>query len=827
MAAYSVESNVSTDSQTSEMVVEHLSEHEFKRRHRHQSSQSPSSSSPASGSRRADRNQTWITRFDQQKASHKHLQHALKLARTEQLKSGLRYLVVVNHTAAVPHEIAHFLHANQDCLDKTAIGDFLGELESNLLDKEGHDLLRTAFIQRLDFTSMSFDAALRAFLCDSGFRLPVEAQKIDRMLESFCVAYTRDNPGVFRNSSSAFIVSFALVMLNTDIHDPRLRTNSSSRARKAMTLQEFINNLRQVDDGHDFPKPFLTALYQSIARAPIEWKDASAASSASSSGAASINIDGADDREISQAARKAMELMTRKALAYLKTQSASLMRRQTPTSPHLVAAMFELSWFSFIAAISSRENSRDVEVLHACLDGLGYGTAIAIMLGLPTERQAFARILAKITFVETYRADHPDSKVNAELPKLLIMGEHLQQDWYKPLELQCENAPEGACKMILEVGQRTKLFIAHEQRQSILRRIQADFGGDVMLLDPGRQFLRSGKLVKLSQSNNKKTEYKFYLFNDLLIYASEGLQVKYKVHRVLQLVLCRLLDCKDDKTGFSFKVCSPQKSVIIHTTNRDVKQEWMSALAQAIKKLRHMRRRYVQSGSVARQRVTSFGRAEEKKAVGITSEEKLRRLSTFIGQSLGTAPPSLSSASSSVPSTPSSSSSMAMTTPKHARAAANLHLSPHITSPSTATTASSSSSLSASPSGKGKLPPPQQLMTHCRLCLKPYAMFRRRVQCPFCFEQVCGDCLTQKCRLELPHSSTLASPRASASSSYEPSSPIPMATLSLSSSSSSSSSLASPKSPRLKVSLQKVCDACSGVLNGQVSDDIPVITQEI
>ena len=37
--------------------------------------------------------------------------------------------------------------------------------------------------RRIDFTDMEFDEAIRHFL--SGFRLPGEAQKIDRMMEKF------------------------------------------------------------------------------------------------------------------------------------------------------------------------------------------------------------------------------------------------------------------------------------------------------------------------------------------------------------------------------------------------------------------------------------------------------------------------------------------------------------------------------------------------------------------------------------------------------------------------------------------------------------------
>lgn len=60
-------------------------------------------------------------------------------------------------------------------------------------------------------------------------------------------------------------------MLNTDLHDPRLRSGKSSR--KPMTLEQFISNLRGVDDGNDFPKEFLNDMFRQIQEKSIEWKE--------------------------------------------------------------------------------------------------------------------------------------------------------------------------------------------------------------------------------------------------------------------------------------------------------------------------------------------------------------------------------------------------------------------------------------------------------------------------------------------------------------------------------------------------------------------------
>lgn len=49
-----------------------------------------------------------------------------------------------------------------------------------------------AYVDQMDFTEMEFVPALRKFL--EGFRLPGEAQKIDRLMEKFAARYIACNP---------------------------------------------------------------------------------------------------------------------------------------------------------------------------------------------------------------------------------------------------------------------------------------------------------------------------------------------------------------------------------------------------------------------------------------------------------------------------------------------------------------------------------------------------------------------------------------------------------------------------------------------------------
>ena len=47
------------------------------------------------------------------------------------------------------------------------------------------------------------------------FRLPGEAQKIDRMMETFAQRYCQLNPNIFSNTDTCYVLSFAVIMLNT------------------------------------------------------------------------------------------------------------------------------------------------------------------------------------------------------------------------------------------------------------------------------------------------------------------------------------------------------------------------------------------------------------------------------------------------------------------------------------------------------------------------------------------------------------------------------------------------------------------------------------
>lgn len=76
------------------------------------------------------------------------------------------------------------------------IGDYMGQHEDFPL------AVMHAYVDSMKFSGMKFGTAIREFL--RGFRLPGEAQKIDRMMEKFAERYVSlcVNVGVYVNQIS-------------------------------------------------------------------------------------------------------------------------------------------------------------------------------------------------------------------------------------------------------------------------------------------------------------------------------------------------------------------------------------------------------------------------------------------------------------------------------------------------------------------------------------------------------------------------------------------------------------------------------------------------
>lgn len=146
------------------------------------------------------------------------------------------------------------------------MGEYFGS------DPEKHPEIREildAYTASFDFKGLSIDQAMRVYL--ECFKLPGEAAQIDRIMEClsrqlYIYIYSIfiinslfrfiQSRGPFKRQEDLFVLCFACIMLNTDLHNPMVKDK--------MTLKSFKDNLKGQNDGEDLPADYIEKIYNSF-----------------------------------------------------------------------------------------------------------------------------------------------------------------------------------------------------------------------------------------------------------------------------------------------------------------------------------------------------------------------------------------------------------------------------------------------------------------------------------------------------------------------------------------------------------------------------------
>uniref|UniRef100_A0A8C6TRP9 IQ motif and Sec7 domain ArfGEF 1b n=1 Tax=Neogobius melanostomus TaxID=47308 RepID=A0A8C6TRP9_9GOBI len=174
-------------------------------------------------------------------------------------EKGIQYLIERSFVPDTPVGVAHFLLQRKG-LSRQMIGEFLGNRQKQF----NRDVL-DCVVDEMDFSVMELDEALRKF--QAHIRVQGEAQKVERLIEAFSQRYCICNPGVvrqFRNPDTIFILAFAIILLNTDMYSPNVKPE------RKMKLEDFVKNLRGVDDGEDIPREMLVGIYERIRKRELK-----------------------------------------------------------------------------------------------------------------------------------------------------------------------------------------------------------------------------------------------------------------------------------------------------------------------------------------------------------------------------------------------------------------------------------------------------------------------------------------------------------------------------------------------------------------------------
>ena len=168
----------------------------------------------------------------------------------ENPRAGIAFLAShgIIENAEDPKSIVKFFKATTR-ISKGVLGDFLS--------KKNNDALLKAFLDLFDFTGKRVDEALRDLL--QSFRLPGESQLIERIVTVFSQKYCASStPEGIANEDAVFTLTYSIIMLNTDQHNPNVKNE------KRMTANDFTKNLRGVNGGGDFAPDYLEEIYKSI-----------------------------------------------------------------------------------------------------------------------------------------------------------------------------------------------------------------------------------------------------------------------------------------------------------------------------------------------------------------------------------------------------------------------------------------------------------------------------------------------------------------------------------------------------------------------------------
>ncbi|KAI3449141.1 hypothetical protein Pfo_005806 [Paulownia fortunei] len=411
-----------------------------------------------------------VSTIEQRRAYKLELQEGISLFNRKP-KKGIEFLINANKVGDSPEEIASFLK-NASGLNKTLIGDYLGEREDSSL-KVMH-----AYVDSFDFQCMEFDEAIRKFL--QGFRLPGEAQKIDRIMEKFAERYCKCNPKAFISADTAYVLAYSVIMLNTDAHNPMVKNK--------MSAEDFIRNNRGIDDGKDLPEEYLRSLFERISRNEIKMKEdnLSIQQKQSVNSNRVLGLDGILNIVIRKRGGDSMEtgddLMKHMQEQFKEKARKSESIYYPATDVVILRFMIEACWAPMLAAFSVPLDQSDDEVVIAlCLEGFRSAIHVTAAMSMKTHRDAFVTSLAKFTSLHS-PADIRQKNIDAIKAIVTIAdedGNYLQEAWehiitcvsrFEHLHLLGEGAPPDATFFAIPQNEFDKSKQAKSNILPVLRK---------------------------------------------------------------------------------------------------------------------------------------------------------------------------------------------------------------------------------------------------------------------------------------------------------------------------------------------------------------------
>lgn len=556
----------------------------------------------------------------------------------DSLKKAVNFLLSKSFMPDTPQEIANFLRVYKNNFDAAGIGEFLGEGGVNPQEEYYWGQLRYRFVRAASFVEMDVEPALRLFLTECGFRLPGEGQKIYRFVEVFVQVFWQDNKGTpncpFELQDTVFSVAYAIIMLNTDLHRANL---DKKRKSDKMTKEQFINNLRGVDNGKDIDRDYLARIYDAVELEAINMEMPTTDLTTQRMNNESLQENYSMFNNLNVLTEEARVVEEKKFIAEVcsaarssedtlrllspYTHKFSMSNVDTKLSLDLVSCMFETVWFHFhgIAEILLYSTTSDMNVKFLALELLCHSLTTAVFLNLEVERMALANSLKK--FREVCELLPHVSKPEHELGSTTVIRTVPDDSWYEEVvKGNNELAMETSAKL-LHLTVYLKDIMQENQNYEITQEIAAKFEKKDRVMENNSYFIRDGELQKINNKGGRAVTYHFFLFSDNLIYAHavRGGEV-FKVHGQFDLLSLEVKRTSErDEDSSSFYLEHTIKSFVVFADSPHEKEQWIRDITVAINNCKR-RAKASLKGPVSR-KMSMLNRIDEQQMEQILERE--------------------------------------------------------------------------------------------------------------------------------------------------------------------------------------------------------------
>jgi len=414
------------------------------------------------------------------------------------------------------------------------------------------------------------------------------------------------------------LLSFAIIILNTDLHKSKHSSTKKKNPFKKMTKDEFIANLQRASKDIKMDEEYLSTIYDGIEANPIVLRSGIDEVANSNEVNRSENLELCIHRMTGNV--KSLDALLRglatNEYRYTSLQDycSSFDDSKETTTISLARSFMTKSWHHFHGLINStlKIAHLDPKAMESCVDLLKFSLCLTILLDMPTEQAAFLNQLGRFRLFNAWRiGKSADTALSSSFHD---QESYRKERWYIKMKQSSQSSSNSISaknydekleslelldRVVNDMGLTSVSTNFEEAKRRLLREVTRKIeNAEFLLNDPTRTFLREGSIMKRANRSGRDVEYRFFLFSDLLIYAkkikasssgSSQSQTIYRIHEELPLILMKVVDwfppkMKKEESKRAIQIYHPRKIFLVLCRDNEERKSWVTDIRQAIDK---------------------------------------------------------------------------------------------------------------------------------------------------------------------------------------------------------------------------------------------------